>query len=82
MIAFVLSGGASLGSIQVGQLRALYEHKIAPSAPAALPQTVLASDFSHADELIEQGYELAAEALDHPDPAGFATPRALEALAP
>jgi NTE family protein len=30
MIAFVLAGGASLGAIQVGQLRALYEHHIAP----------------------------------------------------
>ncbi len=30
MIAFVLSGGASLGAIQVGMLRALYERNIAP----------------------------------------------------
>ena len=29
-IAFVLSGGASLGAIQVGMLRALYERDIAP----------------------------------------------------
>ena len=28
--AFVLSGGASLGAIQVGMLRALYERGIAP----------------------------------------------------
>jgi predicted acylesterase/phospholipase RssA len=28
--AFVLSGGASLGAIQVGMLRALYEREIAP----------------------------------------------------
>ena len=28
--AFVLSGGASLGSIQVGMLEALYEHDVAP----------------------------------------------------
>src|SRR4051794_19437225 len=28
--AFVLSGGASLGAIQVGMLEALYEHGIAP----------------------------------------------------
>jgi NTE family protein len=28
--AFVLSGGASLGAVQVGMLRALYEHDIAP----------------------------------------------------
>ncbi len=50
--------------------------------PPPCPQTVLASEFGHADELMGQGYELAAEALDHPDPAGFATPRALEALEP
>ncbi|MGI8428568.1 MAG: patatin-like phospholipase family protein, partial [Solirubrobacteraceae bacterium] len=30
MIAFVLAGGASLGAIQVGMLRALYEREIAP----------------------------------------------------
>jgi NTE family protein len=29
-VAFVLSGGASLGAIQVGMLRALYEHGVAP----------------------------------------------------
>jgi NTE family protein len=29
-VAFVLSGGASLGAIQVGMLRALYEHGIRP----------------------------------------------------
>ena len=29
-VAFVLSGGASLGAIQVGMLRALYERDIAP----------------------------------------------------
>lgn len=30
MVAFVLSGGASLGAIQVGMLRALYEREIVP----------------------------------------------------
>jgi NTE family protein len=30
MVAFVLSGGASLGAIQAGMLRALYEREIAP----------------------------------------------------
>jgi NTE family protein len=29
-VAFVLSGGASLGAIQVGMLRALYKHDIKP----------------------------------------------------
>lgn len=29
-VAFVLSGGASLGAVQVGMLRALYERRIAP----------------------------------------------------
>lgn len=29
-VAFVLSGGASLGAIQVGMLRALYERRVAP----------------------------------------------------
>jgi len=30
MVGFVLSGGASLGAIEAGMLRALYEHGIAP----------------------------------------------------
>src|SRR5882762_10454317 len=30
MVGFVLSGGASLGAIQVGMLRALYERQIVP----------------------------------------------------
>ncbi|MGI8411856.1 MAG: patatin-like phospholipase family protein [Solirubrobacteraceae bacterium] len=30
MIAFVMAGGASLGAVQVGMLRALYERQIAP----------------------------------------------------
>lgn len=30
MVGFVLSGGASLGAIEAGMLRALYEHAIAP----------------------------------------------------
>lgn len=30
VVAFVLSGGASLGAIQVGMLRALYERDITP----------------------------------------------------
>jgi NTE family protein len=45
--------------------------------PPPCPQTVLASDFSHADQLIAEGYELAREALD--DPPGC-TSLALERL--
>jgi predicted acylesterase/phospholipase RssA len=30
VIAFVLSGGGSLGAVQAGMLRALYERSIAP----------------------------------------------------
>jgi NTE family protein len=48
--------------------------------PPPCPLPVLPSDFSHTDELIEQAYELAGRALDHPDPAGYVTPRALERL--
>jgi NTE family protein len=47
--------------------------------PPPCPQTVLASDFSHAAQLIEEGYELARQALD--DPARC-TPLALERLRP
>ncbi len=56
-IAFVLSGGASLGAIQVGMLRALYEHAIVPDLIvgtsagalngafiASRPQTVATAD--------------------------------------
>jgi NTE family protein len=47
--------------------------------PPPCPQEVLASDFSHAQELIEKGYELAVKVLNQPDP-GAETPRALERL--
>ena len=56
-VAFVLSGGASLGAIQVGMLRALYEREIAPDLIvgtsagalngafiASRPQTVATAD--------------------------------------
>ena len=56
-VAFVLSGGASLGAIQVGMLRALYERGIAPDVVvgtsagamngafiASRPQTVATAD--------------------------------------
>ncbi len=55
--AFVLSGGASLGALQVGMLRALYERGIAPDLlvgasagalnaafVASRPQTVATAD--------------------------------------
>jgi NTE family protein len=47
--------------------------------PPPCPQTVLPSDFGHAAELIEEGYELAHRALD--DPGGW-TPEALSRLTP
>src|SRR5947208_12258169 len=56
-VAFVLSGGAALGAIQVGMLRALYERGIAPDLIvgtsagalngafiASRPQTVATAD--------------------------------------
>ena len=56
-VAFVLSGGASLGAIQVGMLRALYERDISPDLIvgtsagalngayiASRPQTVATAD--------------------------------------
>jgi predicted acylesterase/phospholipase RssA len=36
-IAFVLAGGASLGAMQVGMLRALYEHGLAPDLLLGAP---------------------------------------------
>jgi NTE family protein len=50
--------------------------------PPPCPTRVLPSDFSRGAELVTEGYELAAAALDHPDPAGHWTPRALERLKP
>jgi NTE family protein len=50
--------------------------------PPPCPLDVLPSEFSHAGELIEQAYELASTALDHPDPAAYWTPRSLERLQP
>jgi NTE family protein len=49
--------------------------------PPPCPQEVLASDFSHSRQLIEQGYELAAKVLNRPDPEAD-IPRALERLRP
>ncbi len=48
--------------------------------PPPCPSGVFPSDFGHAKQLIEEGYELASEALDHPDPAGYWTPQALARL--
>ena len=50
--------------------------------PPPCPLDVLPSDFGHAERLIERGHELASEALDHPDPAGYWTPRSLERIQP
>jgi NTE family protein len=50
--------------------------------PPPCPVDVLPSDFGHADALIGSGYKLAAAALDHPDPAGHWTPKALERMLP
>jgi NTE family protein len=50
--------------------------------PPPCPLDVLPSDFSDADRLIKQGHRLAARALDHADPAGYATPLALKRLRP
>lgn len=49
--------------------------------PPPCPQTVQALDFGHAEQLIEQGYELARQVLDEPAPEAL-TPRALERLRP
>jgi NTE family protein len=50
--------------------------------PPPCPLEVLPSDFGCAEELIEEGHRLAGEALDHPDPQGYWTPRSLERLKP
>jgi NTE family protein len=50
--------------------------------PPPCPQEVLPSDFSHAEQLIEHGYQLASGVLDHPDPAGYGRERSLERLRP
>lgn len=50
--------------------------------PPPCPLDVLPSDFSQAGMLIEQAYQLAGGALDHPDPARHWTPRSLERMQP
>jgi NTE family protein len=50
--------------------------------PPPCPLEVLPSDFSRGGDLVAQGYELASTALDHGDPAGHWTPRALERMRP
>lgn len=47
--------------------------------PPPCPQTVFPSDFGRSAQLIEEGYELASQALEHPVEW---TPRALERLKP
>jgi NTE family protein len=44
-VAFVLSGGASLGAVQVGMLRALYERRIAPELVVATSAGALNAAF-------------------------------------
>jgi NTE family protein len=50
--------------------------------PPPCPLEVLASDFGHADMLIEEGYKLGVLALDDPDPKRPWTRRALERMMP
>jgi NTE family protein len=50
--------------------------------PPPCPLDVLPSDFSQANKLIQKSYDLASAALDHPDPAGYWTPRSLERMQP
>jgi len=74
-VAFVLSGGASLGAVQVGMLRALVAHDIRPdlvvgTSVGAVNGAFLASrEFGpqavdYAGELIARGEEAARAALD------------------
>jgi predicted acylesterase/phospholipase RssA len=77
--AFVLSGGASLGALQVGRLRALYEHGIVVNNTPISHAVELgaeriyvlptmqgdsqALDFGHASRLIHDGLASARSAL-------------------
>ena len=75
--AFVLSGGGSLGAVQVGMLQALLSQQQILSevsrhtGPARLkvlpplcPLSVSAADFAHAPELIARAHEATGSWLD------------------
>src|SRR4029077_17698359 len=64
----------------VGDIEAFSQEAELIVLPPPCPLNVLPSEFSHAGELIEQAYELASTALDHPDPAAYWTPRSLQRL--
>src|SRR3954468_9092405 len=60
-VAFVLSGGASLGAIQVGMLRALYERDIKPDLIVATSVgAVNAAFIATRPQTIETADDLAA----------------------
>src|SRR5438876_1023424 len=59
--AFVLSGGASLGALQVGMLRALYEHDIVPDLLVGASAGALNAAFvASRPQTVETADELAA----------------------
>src|SRR5262245_10034802 len=60
-VAFVLSGGGSLGAIQVGMLRALYAHAIQPDLIVATSAGALnGACVAHRPQTAETADELAA----------------------
>jgi NTE family protein len=50
--------------------------------PPPCPVNIGATDFGHSQQLITESYELAAAALNDPDPAAHCTPQALRRLRP
>jgi Patatin-like phospholipase len=61
--AFVLAGGASLGAMQVGMLRGLYERGVAPDLLVGTSAGALATHFDHASRLIAHALAAARTAL-------------------
>jgi NTE family protein len=60
-VAFVLSGGAGLGAIQVGMLRALYERGVAPDLIVATSAGAIKGAFiASREQIIDTADELAA----------------------
>jgi NTE family protein len=74
MIGFVLAGGASLGAIEVGMLRALYERGIAPelivgtSAGAINGAYIASRPVQTADELARMWRSISTLQVFRPNP--------------
>ena len=73
-VAFVLSGGASLGAVQVGMVRALYERGIVPDLVVGTSVGAINGAFiASRPQTVETVDELAADLARRPARAGVSS---------